>query len=309
MTLSKTLVFYPTQGFTPAFKTLVHDALGDFKPEAIEHTASYVRLLGVNVSEAQADALRSRASETACDVFCVANDLKFADIEALFFDMDSTLVNSETLDEMAAIYGLGEACAKITADTMAGIIKDYPASLRARVALLKGLPAKAIETVWENMRPNPGVESWIAFCREKGKKTYVVSSGFTVLASRLADCLQMTGYHTNEIEIEGDTLTGRFTGAVTGMNGAPIMDGAGKKEFVRQTCEELRISPARVLCAGDGSNDVAMVAFAGVGVGFRPKKVLRSHCAVAIDFAGMDALKSVFSDAEERSPGLPEAIF
>lgn len=300
----KTLVLAMAQRPDAAFVAFVAQAVAGLAPQAVTHAGSYVRFEGVDLREETLADIRAKARESRCDVFVVDGNLSFDSIKALFFDMDSTLVNSETLDEMAAIHGLGEQCAKITADTMAGVIRDYPASLSARVALLKGFPASSIETVWKAMRPNPGVEEWIAFCNARGKKTYVVSSGFTILARRLAEKLAMTGYHTNEIGIEGDTFTGRYTGEVSGMNGAPIMDGNGKAAFVRRQCAELGISPSEALCAGDGSNDVAMVSLAGVGVGFRPKQVLRPHCAAALDFSGMDALKSLFCDAEERKPGL-----
>lgn len=297
------LVFVFRDAPSQNLKAIAEAARRKYAPRAIVHGNNYERLEGVECSQSSFEEIRKAAGREFCDVFLVPEKFPFSGIEALFFDMDSTLVSTETLDEMAAIHGLGAQCAQITKDVMEGRIKDYPASLRARVALLKGLSASSIEKVWADMRPNPGVQEWIRFCSAHGKKTYVVSSGFTVLAGRMAEKLGMTGLHTNVIGIDGDTLTGRYTGEVSGMDGGPIMDGNGKAQFVRDECARLGISPRQALCAGDGSNDIAMIDLAGVGVGFRPKAVLRPHCDVCIDFAGMDALEAVFSDIAGRKAG------
>ncbi len=219
--------------------------------------------------------------------------------KAFFFDMDSTLVTTETLDEMATLCGTGKQCAAITAAAMAGTIKNYAESLRARVALLKGMDASVLDAVMAHTRINPGAPELIAALNRHGVKSYVLSSGFTVCTRRVADELHMTGYHSNVIGIEN----GKFTGGVTGMAGGPIVDGAGKLAFAERTVRELGGSMANAVCAGDGSNDLLMVSAAGLGVGFRPKAILKPRCRLALNFTGFDCLLALFA---ETAPGWTE---
>ena len=219
--------------------------------------------------------------------------------KAFFFDMDSTLVTTETLDEMAALCGTGKECAEITAAAMAGTIKNYAESLRARVALLKGMDASVLETVMTHTRVNPGAPKLIDALNRHGVKSYVLSSGFTVCTSRVAEMLHITGYHSNVIGIED----GKFTGSVTGMAGGPIVDGAGKLAFAERTVKALGGTMENAVCAGDGSNDLLMVSAAGLGVGFRPKAVLKPRCRLALNFTGFDRLLALFA---ETAPAMTE---
>ena len=219
--------------------------------------------------------------------------------KAFFFDMDSTLVTTETLDEMAALCGTGKECAEITAAAMAGTIKNYAESLRARVALLKGMDASVLETVMAHTRVNPGAPELIDALNRHGVKSYVLSSGFTVCTSRVAEMLHITGYHSNVIGIED----GKFTGSVTGMASGPIVDGAGKLAFAERTVKALGGTMENAVCAGDGSNDLLMVSAAGLGVGFRPKAVLKPRCRLALNFTGFDSLLALFA---ETAPAMTE---
>ncbi len=236
--------------------------------------------------------LETLAKAHKVDVACVEADIKLSDFDAVFFDMDSTLCSTETLDEIAAILGVGEECARITHDAMTGKIADYAASLKARVALLKDMPADCIDTVYAGMQPNPGVEKFIRVAQSKGLKTYIVSSGFTCLTERMRERLGMTATCANRIEI----VEGKFTGSVFGPVDDTILDASGKAAFVQKTMAELGSSPKRAICCGDGSNDIKMIDLSGFGVGFRPKPILRAYCTVALDTVGFDGLLNLFAD-------------
>ena len=254
-----------------------------------------LRLEGVTLANEDMAAFAEKANAAGFDAALVAHDLKLEHFRAAFFDMDSTLVANETLDEMARMLGLGEKCAEITHLAMTGVIKDYAASLKARVELLAGLDASCIETLQKTLSLNPGVEALMQKLNAAHVKTFVVSSGFTIMTEIVRSKLSMSGTHSNEIEI----VDGRFTGRVTGPAGGAIIDAAGKKAFVEKTMHELGLDAASAICAGDGSNDVGMVSAAGFGVGFRPKKVLAPHCAMLLNICGFDALLEAFADTAE----------
>ena len=255
-----------------------------------------VRFTDVMPEKSVRDAAKAKAAEAHCDSVFTPGELKLASFKAFFFDMDSTLVTTETLDEMAEICGTGEECARITAGTMQGTIKNYAESLRARVALLKGHDAQALETVRAHTKINPGVPELLKALHAHGVKTYVLSSGFTAMTKPLAESLGMTGYHSNVIGIEN----GLFTGEVTGPDNGPIIDAAGKLAFVEKTMKALGATPREAVCCGDGSNDILMVSAAGLGVGFRPKKVLRPYCGITLDNCGFDALLKLFAETAPR---------
>lgn len=244
--------------------------------------------------KAQASAERNRI-----DSLFWSRATSITQFKAFFFDMDSTLVTTETLDEMAQLCGTGKACAEITAAAMAGTIKNYAESLKARVALLKGMDASVLETVKAHTQINPGARELIAALNQHGVKSYVLSSGFTVCTSVIAQKLGMTGYHSNVIGIEN----GRFTGGVTGPEGGVIVDGAGKLAFAERTIRSLGGTMENAACAGDGSNDRLMVSAAGLGVGFRPKAVLKPYCTVSLMTTGFDCLLSLFT---ETAPAMTE---
>ncbi len=220
------------------------------------------------------------------DTAVVPKGAKLTDFDAVFFDMDSTLCQTETLDEIASILGVGEECARITADAMSGKLPDYAASLRARVALLQGKPADCMEKVYAEMKPNLGVEAFLAHAHALGLKTYIVSSGFTYFTERMKTRLKMTATCANRIEV----VDGKFTGRVFGPVDDTILDASGKAAFVERTMSELGSTPERAITCGDGSNDVKMISLAGLGVGFRPKPVLAQHANVILNHLGFDAL-------------------
>ena len=206
------------------------------------------------------------------------------------FDMDSTLVDIETLDVLAELAGHGEQVAAMTESAMQGEALDYETSLRARVALLKGLPSQLIDTVYEQrLGLNPGVEKLIHACKQVGMRCILVTGGFTCFAERLQKRLGLDDVRANVLEVVDGVVTGRL---LTQSRGG-IVDAAEKRRMLLDTCSEMGISPELAIACGDGANDLQMLGAAGVGVAFHGKLVVRAQADIAIDQGGMDRLLEV----------------
>jgi phosphoserine phosphatase len=217
---------------------------------------------------------------------------RLRDFKLIAFDMDSTLLAIETLDELADFAGRKEEVAALTEAAMRGEIADYKASLRQRVALLAGLPASALDTVWrERVRLNPGVETLIAACKAAGLRCILVTGGFTCFTDRLAARLDLDDVRANVLEIADGRITGRLLPQPWG----DICDGEEKKRMVLQTCQAMGIAPAQAIAVGDGANDLAMMGVAGLSVAYRAKPAVRGQARVAIDDGGLDRLLEVFA--------------
>jgi phosphoserine phosphatase len=211
--------------------------------------------------------------------------LRLADFRLAAFDMDSTLINIECVDEIAAAVGLKAAVAAITEATMRGEIADFKESLRRRVALLEGVPEQALTDIWVNtLRLNPGVETFMAAARAAGLKTLLVSGGFTFFSDRVVQQLAMDYSRANVLEIVAGALTGRLVDQPWG----DICDGQEKRRTLLQTCAELGISPAQAIAVGDGSNDLPMMEVAGLSIAYHAKPAVREKAMLAIDEGGMD---------------------
>jgi phosphoserine phosphatase len=211
--------------------------------------------------------------------------LRLADFRLAAFDMDSTLINIECVDEIAAAAGLKAEVAAITEATMRGEIADFKESLRRRVALLRGVPEQALHEIWEQtLRLNPGVETFLAALRDAGLKTLLVSGGFTFFSDRVAARLAITYTRANVLEIVDGALTGRLVDQPWG----DICDGLEKQRMLLQTCAELGISPAQAIAVGDGSNDLPMMGVAGLSIAYHAKPAVREKAMLAINEGGMD---------------------
>jgi len=211
--------------------------------------------------------------------------LRLADFRLAAFDMDSTLINIECIDEIAAAVGLKAEVAAITEATMRGEIADFKESLRRRVALLKGVEEKWLHEIWEHrLELNPGVETFLKALRDAGLKTLLVSGGFTFFSDRVARRLAIDYTRANVLEIVG----GRLTGRVVEQPWGDICDGAEKQRMLLQTCQALGILPAHAIAVGDGSNDLPMMAEAGLSIAFHAKPAVREKAMLAINEGGMD---------------------
>lgn len=211
--------------------------------------------------------------------------LRLADFRLAAFDMDSTLINIECIDEIAAAVGLKAEVAAITEATMRGEIADFKESLRRRVALLKGVDEKWLHEIWEHrLELNPGVEAFLKALRDAGLKTLLVSGGFTFFSDRVAQRLAIDYTRANVLEI----VDGRVTGRVVEQPWGDICDGAEKRRMLLQTCQSLGILPAQAIAVGDGSNDLPMMAEAGLSIAYHAKPAVREKAMLAIDEGGMD---------------------
>ena len=220
----------------------------------------------------------------------IATPLRLADFGLIAFDMDSTLISIECVDEIAGVAGKKAEVAAITEAAMRGEIADYKESLRRRVALLRGVPASALQTVYdERLRFNPCAEQLVAACRSAGLKTLLVSGGFTFFSDRVRDRLGIDFTRSNVLEIADGALTGRMVDQPWG----DICDGSEKKKMLLETCAAVGVRPQRAIAIGDGANDLPMMAAAGVSVAYHAKPKVRAAATIAIDSGGLDRVLEV----------------
>ena len=224
--------------------------------------------------------------------------LRLADFGLVAFDMDSTLISIECVDEIAAMAGRKAEVAAITEAAMRGEIADYKESLRQRVALLKGVTASDLQRVYdERLRFNPGAETLVAACQAAGLKTLLVSGGFTFFTDRVKAHLGIDFARSNVLGIEDGHLTGKMVDQPWG----DICDGEEKKKMLLSTCAALGLERrrARSIAVGDGANDLPMMSVAGLSVAYHAKPKVRAAAHVAIDSGGLDRLLELFDAAAE----------
>ena len=230
----------------------------------------------------QREQLRSLAGSFNTDLCFLKSDLVPQDIRVLAMDMDSTLINIECIDEIADFTGKKSAVAEITEATMRGEIKDFQESLRRRVALLEGVHADALESVYrERLRPNPGAIELLAGAHERGIYTLLVSGGFTFFTEKLREQLGFKQTQGNTLEI----IDGKLTGKVLG----DIVDGAAKAAHLDAACSRLGCTKANAITMGDGANDLIMMNGSGISVAYQAKPVVKEKADAAFDRVGIDA--------------------
>ena len=228
-----------------------------------------LRLCGVGAGQIT-EALKADLSAlTQADAAVVPAGLSLKDFACAFFDMDSTLVANECIDELADLYGIKEQVAAITERSMRGEL-DFEHSLRERVALLKGAPASIIEKAAARLTPTPGAKETLALLHRCGVKTYITSGGFTQFARRVAADYGMAGVVCNNLVIENGVLTGE----VTGPAGGAILDRSGKRRAMEVIAQVSGASLAQCIAGGDGANDLDLIGAAGFGFAYRAKPVV-----------------------------------
>jgi len=216
--------------------------------------------------------------------------LALNDFKLIAFDMDSTLINIECIDEIADAAGRKAEVSAITEAAMRGEITDFKDSLRKRVALLKGVPQEALDDVFtKRLRLNPGAKELVDTCKQHGMKVLLVSGGFTFFADRVGHMLNIDFTRSNVLEIADGHLTGRLVDQPWG----DICDGAEKRKKLLETCAELGISPKQSIAMGDGANDLLMMGVAGLSVAYHAKPKVREQAMVSIQEGGLDRLLEI----------------
>lgn len=197
------------------------------------------------------------------------------------FDMDSTLIEQEVIDELAIEAGVGEQVAEITERAMQGEL-DFQQSFRARVALLKGLDAAVLPTIAERLTVTDGAAKLISTLKSLGYRTAILSGGFQYFAEYLQQKLGIDEVHANILDVQDGVVTGEVKGQ--------IVDGARKAQLLQQLSNEMGISPEQAIAVGDGANDLPMLSLAGLGVAFRAKPLVRQNANQAISSVGLDGV-------------------
>ena len=220
----------------------------------------------------------------------VTPPLRLADFKLIAFDMDSTLINIECVDEIADAAGRKAEVAAITEAAMRGEITDYKDSLRQRVALLKGVSVASMEQVYnQRLQLNPGAAELVAACKAAGLQILLVSGGFTFFTDRIRDLLHIDATRSNQLEAVDGVLTGRMLDQPWG----DICDGDEKRRMLLETCARMGIGAHQAIAMGDGANDLPMMAAAGLSVAYHAKPAVRAQAMVAINSGGLDRLLEI----------------
>ena len=213
--------------------------------------------------------------------------LRLQDFKLIAFDMDSTLINIECIDEVADAAGRKAEVAAITEAAMRGEIADFKESLRRRVTLLKGVPQQALGEVYEKrLRVNAGAKTLIDTCKAHGMKVLLVSGGFTFFTDRIRARLGIDFARSNVLEVQDGVLTGRMVDQPWG----DICDGAEKRRTLLEVSTLMGIPASQTIAMGDGANDLPMMGVAGLSVAYHAKPRVRAEAMVAINQGGLDRL-------------------
>ena len=209
----------------------------------------------------------------------------------LIADMDSTVITSESLDDMARLAGIADDILPITTRAMRGEL-DFEQALDARLNLFAGKPASLVDEALAEVEFSGGATTLVRTMRAAGASCYLVSGGFTVITSPVAERCGFTGTHANHLEIQGGKLLGKVR--------KPVLDSGAKARYLAHYCAELGIAPAEAACIGDGANDLDMLEAAGFGVAFHGKPLLREKIPLQLnhtDLTGLLYLQGYTADA------------
>ncbi|MDR0997373.1 MAG: phosphoserine phosphatase SerB [Zoogloeaceae bacterium] len=232
-------------------------------------------------------ALLPRLDAARLDFGFLPTGKTLADFKLAAFDMDSTLITIECIDELADFAGQKKAVAEVTEAAMRGQM-DYRESLRQRLALLAGLPAGVLARVYaERLKFSPGARELIGAMQAAGLRTALVSGGFTYFTERLRIELGLDFATSNELEIENGKLTGRVIGEVIDAQAKAGKIVALQKKFSIRQCETITV--------GDGANDLLMMGESGLSVAWRAKQAVRGRADVSLGYGGLDSLLKLWS--------------
>ncbi len=274
----------PPGALLPTMVARARDALGALGAEAgtpdwlSAQEAADLPFAGLAPEQANA-AIRAALADAPVDV--IAQPAEGRRKQLLLADMDSTIITSETLDELAAFAGLKEKIAAITKRAMNGEL-DFEAALRERVSMLKGLSVDALEQTWAETTLMDGAAELVATMRTGGARCVLVSGGFSFFTGRVADLVGFHEHYSNTLLLDGDRLAG--------LVGEPILGRDAKLATLKRLAAEGGLPLAATMAVGDGANDLAMLGAAGLGVAFRAKPVVAAAARARVDHSGLRAL-------------------
>jgi phosphoserine phosphatase len=264
--------------------------------DRIRRLARYpVSAFDLHVSGADPDVLRTalavEAAAQGVDIGVQPENLLRRGMRLIVMDVDSTLIDGEVIEMIAAHAGCEAEVAAVTEAAMRGEL-DFEESLRARVKLLKGVPATALDEVYESLHLNPGARTMVRTLRRLGYRFAIVSGGFSQITDRLAADLSIHFSRANELEIVDGVLTGEVIGEV--------VDRAGKARALREFAAELGLTEASTVAIGDGANDLDMLAAAGLGVAYNAKPAVRSAAQTAVNVPYLDTIMYLLGITREE---------
>ena len=264
--------------------------------DRIERMARYpVTAIDLHLSGAEPEMLRSvlsaEAARQGVDIAVQPANLLRRGMRLIVMDVDSTLIQGEVIEMLAAEAGCEPEVARITAAAMRGEL-DFEESLRARVALLAGLDASAIDRVYDAIELTPGARTLVRTLRRLGYRFAIVSGGFSQITDRLAKKLKIHYSRANELEIVDGVITGRIVG--------DVVDRAGKAEALRQFAADFGVSEDAVIAIGDGANDLDMLSAAGLGIAYNAKAVVRDAADTAVNVPYLDTIMYLLGISREE---------
>jgi phosphoserine phosphatase len=253
--------------------------------------------LAVRGSASDPDALRkqvlSAAHDLNCDIAVQLDNVYRRNRRMIAFDMDSTLIQAEVIDELARVHGVVDEVSKITEAAMNGEL-DFDQSLRRRLGLLKGMRTDVLQSIADRIPLTQGAERLVRTVKALGYKTAILSGGFTFFGHHFQRMLGIDYVHANELEIENGALTGNVVG--------PIVNGQRKADLLRQIAKHECFHLEQVIAVGDGANDLPMLAIAGLGIAFRAKPKVRESAKQQITTAGLDGILYLLGVRERDVP-------
>jgi phosphoserine phosphatase len=264
--------------------------------DRIERMARYpVTAIDLHVSGTDPDRLRAvlatEASQQSVDIAVQPAGLHRRGTRLIVMDVDSTLVQGEVIEMLAAKAGCEEQVREVTEEAMRGDL-DFEESLRARVELLRGLPESALREVYEDLELAPGARTLVRVLHRLGYRFALVSGGFSQITDLLAEQLGVHYARANRLEVVDGHLTGRIEGEV--------LDRAGKAHALRQFAEELDVSTSAVIAIGDGANDLDMLGAAGLGIAYNAKPVVQDAADTAVNVPYLDTILYLLGISREE---------
>lgn len=266
--------------------------LANFSGYETLHKENCIRIRNIPES-ALASAIGNQAElSEQLDIAAIPAGLSLKNFRCAFFDMDSTLICNECIDELAALWGVGDQIAAITERSMRGEL-DFEQSLRERVALLAGAPSDIIEQASLKLQPTPGAKETLQLMHRAGVSTYILSGGFTQFAQMVSDDYGMTNFVCNSLVIKN----GKLTGEVTGPAGGKILDRSGKRRALEVIARLHDCELSQCIAGGDGANDLEMIGAAGFGFAYHAKPIVAQAAPYRVKYGTFQVVSDWFMES------------